>query len=168
MEAIMYYIFCALALGGAFGLLMSRGYVNAVMSMLVSLIGMAGLLFLMKAFFLAFVMLVIYAGAVMVLFVFTVMLIGEEKDSASRYTKFRILALWALFTYFALAFSKITDFKSEGKKELATGLQDYGAVMFSTFLPMFEIVGVLLLVAMVAVIVIAKDPSPVRPKRKML
>ena len=77
MQTILYYLFCALAVGGALGVLLSRNYINAAMSMLLSILGMSGMLFMMQAFFLAFIMLIVYAGAVMVMFVFIVMLIGE-------------------------------------------------------------------------------------------
>ena len=50
MELIMYYIFCAMALGGALGVILARGYVNSAMSMLLSMLGVAGLMLLMKAY----------------------------------------------------------------------------------------------------------------------
>lgn len=95
MEDIMYYIFCGLCLGGAVGVLTVRGYVNQAMSMLASILGAAGLLLLMKAYFLAFVLVMVYAGAVLVLFVFVVMLIGDKRDGAGWIKRGVLLLLWA-------------------------------------------------------------------------
>lgn len=171
MENVAYYISCALALGGAFGLLISRNYVNAVMSMLVSIFGVAGLLFVMQAFFLSFIMVVVYAGAVMVLFIFAVMLVGDQRENAGIFRRLGILGLWVLLclglSYFALSIPEMR-FRGGESVSFAPSVKDYGLVMFTKFLPMFEIVGAILLVAMVGVIVIAKDTSPARPKRDML
>ena len=171
MESFMYYLFSALGVGGAFGLLFSRGYVNAAMSMLVSVLGIAGLLFAMGAFFLSFVMLVVYAGAVMVLFVFVVMLVGDEPDRSGWGRRISALGMWMLL---CAALSCLCLGMPEARLDgpAASGaLSDaklYGALMFTKFLPMFEIAGAILLVAMTGVIILAKDPSPKRPKRDML
>ena len=49
MEQFVYYIFCAMMLGGALGTILARGYVNAAMSMLLSMLGVAGMMVLMEA-----------------------------------------------------------------------------------------------------------------------
>ncbi len=171
MENVVYGIFCAMGVGGALGLLLNRGYINAVMSMLVSMLGMSGLLFLMKAFFLAFVMLVVYAGAVMVLFVFTVMLAGESRDNSSLKRRAGIVLLWLLMglsaSYFVLNCPDLKVALDGGVSALSVS-KFYGLSLFTKFMLLFEIAGAVLLVAMVAIIAIAKEPSPKRPKREML
>ena len=87
-------------LGGALGTILARGYVNAAMSMLLSMLGVAGMMVLMEAYFPAFIMVSVYAGAVLVLFVFVVMLMGEEKDGASTIKKLELVALWVLLGAF--------------------------------------------------------------------
>ena len=170
MEQMVYWLFSAAAVGGAMGLVFSRGYVNSVMSMLLSMLGMAGMLFMMGAFFLAFVMLVVYAGAVMVLFVFVVMLVGEERDGASWRRRAATLGLWALLcaaaAYFAASLPDPAA--APGASEALAGAAGYGRLMFTKFMPMFEIAGAVLLSAMVGIIATAKEPSPKRPKRDML
>lgn len=81
METAIYYLLCAMTLGGALGVILARGYVNAAMSMLLSMLGAAGMMVMMGAYFVAFIMVSVYAGAVLVLFVFVVMLMGEEKTA---------------------------------------------------------------------------------------
>lgn len=171
MQSILYYLFCALAIGGALGLIVSKNYVNSVMSMLLSMLGMAGMLFMMQAFFLAFVMLIVYAGAVMVLFVFVVMLIGEEKENISFFKRLGVLGLWVLMCAVASIFLfalQETSQPLQASPDVLASSKNYGLIMFTKFLPMFEVAGLILLVAMVGIVAVAKDKSPKRPKREML
>ena len=171
MQTMLYYLFCALAVGGALGVLLSRNYINAAMSMLLSILGMSGMLFMMQAFFLAFIMLMVYAGAVMVMFVFIVMLIGEERDPGGLWARLGILGLWVLLCLAsgALWLELPDSFQVQPNAgELLSNAKNYGLLMFSKFLPMFELAGLVLLVAMVGIVAIAKDKSPKRPRREML
>lgn len=165
METIMFYIFCAMMLGGALGVILARGYVNAAMSMLLSMLGVAGMMLLLKAYFIAFIMVSVYAGAVLVLFIFVVMLLGEEKDASNAYKKLALVALWIVLGILigwaspmflgdsALHAEKISDAIS-----LLAVSKNYGYVLFSKFMLPFQICGALLLVAMLGVIVVAKPP----------
>lgn len=171
LSQILYYVFVALALGGALGVVLSRGGLNSAMSMLVAMIGMSGMLFVMKAFLLAFVMLMVYAGAVMVLFVFIMMLVGEERENLSMKRRVLSVVLWSLFCGACAVFGRLMPELADGKvvsQNPISSLNAYGILMFSDYISILEITGVVLLVAMVGVIVIAKDPSPKRPKREML
>lgn len=171
MQTILYYLFCALAVGGALGVLLSRNYINAAMSMLLSILGMSGMLFMMQAFFLAFIMLIVYAGAVMVMFVFIVMLIGEQLDDGGIWARLWLLGLWVLLCLAMSAFwiSLPEDFQVlSGAGEILANSKNYGLSMFSKFLPMFEVAGLVLLVAMVGIVAISKDKSPKRPRREMI
>ena len=100
METAIYYLLCAMTLGGALGVILARGYVNAAMSMLLSMLGAAGMMVMMGAYFVAFIMVSVYAGAVLVLFVFVVMLMGEEKDGAGLGKKLALAGLWVLLGAF--------------------------------------------------------------------
>lgn len=171
MQTALYYLFCALAVGGALGVVVCKNYINAAMAMLLSMLGMSGMMFLMGAFFPALIMLIVYAGAVMVLFLFIVMLIGEKREEGGICKSLGVIALWALmcgvFAIFAVELPKAQTIAQSAGDVLQNSKQ-YGAWMFGKFLPMFEIAGVILLVAMVGIVAIAKDKSPKRPKREML
>ena len=171
MENVVYALFCALALGGALGVLISKSYINAVMSMLCAMVGMAGLLFMMQAFLLAFVMLLVYAGAVMVLFVFTIMLAGGERENSGGKRRACAAALWLLMSavaaYFALHCPQLNSALEDGICELAVS-KFYGVWLFTKYILLFEMAGAVLLVAMTGIIAVAKDPNPERPKREML
>lgn len=171
MEAFVYYIFCAMCLGGGLGVLLMPNYVNATMSMLLSMLGVAGLMLMMQAYFLAFVMVTVYAGAVLVLFVFVVMLVGDDPETSSIWKKLSLLSLWlaagALMAYFS---PQIAEYVAQIEANVPKGeiltlssAKAYGMVLFGKFILPFQIAGALLLAAMVGVIVVAKDA---RQKRK--
>ncbi|MBO7521721.1 MAG: NADH-quinone oxidoreductase subunit J [Opitutales bacterium] len=171
MENVVYGLFCALAVGGALGVIIGKSYINAVMSMLSSMVGMAGLLFMMEAFLLAFVMLLVYAGAVMVLFVFTVMLAGGERENSGARRRICAAGLWILMSaaaaYFALNCPQLGAAIEDGIGDLAVS-KYYGVWLFTKYILLFEIAGAVLLAAMAGIIAVAKDPNPERPKREML
>ena len=173
MADFSYYIFCAMLLGGALVVLLSRGYVNAAMGMLCSMLGAAGLMVLMQCYFLAFVMVSVYAGSVLVLFVFVVMLIGDVKENSSIWRKIGIVGLWVVLGAFvgwvspmlsqaAAGLSKTTEvvFLSQAK--------NYGLVLVTEFMLPFQIAGALLLAAMIGVMVVAKNPSRKKARRELV
>ena len=170
-ETVVYYIFCAMCLGGALGVLLMPNCVNAAMSMLVSMLGIAGLMLLMEAYFLAFIMITIYAGAVLVLFVFTMMLVGDAGDGESAWRKAGLVAMWLalgmLVAYFAPRVSAFSDgaVRAEGALSLA---KNYGEVIFKDFMLCFQIIGALLLAAMIGVIVVAKPKKMGGRPREMV
>lgn len=163
-------------LGGALGTILARGYVNAAMSMLLSMLGVAGMMVLMEAYFPAFIMVSVYAGAVLVLFVFVVMLMGEEKDGASTIKKLELVALWVLLGAFIgwvspefLGKSALHADKVAYSVSPLASAKNYGLAIFSKFMLPFQICGALLLAAMLGVIVIAKKPrDPETPPRERI
>ncbi len=163
-----------MCLGGALGVIMIPNFVNSAMSMLVSMLGVAGLLLLMKAYFLAFIMIMVYAGAVLVLFVFVVMLVGDKTDGVSWIKKGTLLLLWvalgAVLGYFEPeifkgATSETLKVVADSSAPMATELaKNYGLALFTKFMLPFQVSGVLLLAAMVGAIIIAKQKTVKRTR----
>ena len=165
METAIYYVLCAMTLGGALGVILARGYVNAAMSMLLSMLGAAGMMVMMGAYFVAFIMVSVYAGAVLVLFVFVVMLMGEEKDGAGLGKKLALVGLWALLGAFigwaSPEFLGDAALRAEAPAEASSALasaKNYGLALFSEYMLPFQICGALRLAAMLGVIAVAKPP----------
>ncbi len=160
MEDIVYYAFCAMALLGALGVIVVRGYVNSAMCMLVSVLGVCGLLALMGAYFLAFVTLSVYAGAVLVLFVFVVMLVGDSGDNSSFWKKIGLLALWILAGIFVASIepwlAKHGAPSAMPENSPLALAKNYGLELFSQFMLPFQVAGFLLLAAITGVSVIGK------------
>lgn len=169
MEYLIYCVFCAMCLGGALGVIMIRGFVNSAMSMLVSMLGVAGLMLLMRAYFLAFLMVTVYAGAVLVLFVFVVMLVGDKRDGVSAPKKIALLAVWGAAAA-AIAFfepqlaASVKVPAAEASQSVLAVSKNYGYSLFTTFILPFEIAGMLLLAALVGIIAVAKQKSKRKPR----
>lgn len=163
MEDLIYYAFCAMAMLGALGVLMVRGYVNATMSMLLSMLGVAGLMILMKAYFLGILMVSVYAGAVLVLFVFVVMLIGDRNEQPSLLKKIALLVLWvlagAVVAFFRPDLAKYAAEQSPEAGNVLSLAKNYGYSLFTTFMLPVQVAGALLLAAMVGVMAVSKSPA---------
>lgn len=171
METLVYYFFVTMALGGALGVLIAPKCVDAAMSMLASTLGVAGLMLLSGAFFPALLMVSVYAGAVLVLFVFAVMLSGDVADGVSLRSKIGLVVLWAVagvvVAFFAPAISEwasLGQASASPEPSAMSFAKSYGFVLFKDYLLHIQIVGMMLLIAMVGVIVVAKRPAA--PKRK--
>ncbi|MEW6773237.1 MAG: NADH-quinone oxidoreductase subunit J [Bacteroidota bacterium] len=139
----------------------SRSPVNSVLYLIMSFFSISGIYLLLDAQFLAVVNIVVYAGAIMVLFLFVIMLMNLNQDTEPQRTLLtKIIAgviggmLLLTFTG-ALKGAETLDKKFYGVSE--TGLvQNLGKVLFTDFLFPFEIVSVLLLAAMVGAIMMGK------------
>ena len=102
MQEILFYIFSALTL--LCGLLVvfnpfSRNPVTSAMFLVLTIISMSGLFVLLKAFFLAAVQILVYAGAVIVLFLFVIMLLDVKEEERRRYQKFGTFLGFAAVMY---------------------------------------------------------------------
>jgi len=84
MSDFLFYFFAALTVLSAFLVTVSRNAVNGAMYMIVSLVGMAAMFILLEAYFLAALQVLVYAGAVMVLFLFIIMLLDADKARSVR------------------------------------------------------------------------------------
>src|SRR5580693_5338675 len=92
---ILFYVFAALTLGCALMVVanpFSRNPVNSAMFLVLTIISMAGLFVLLHAFFLAAVQIIVYAGAVIVLFLFVIMLLDLKEEQRRRIKKFGVVA----------------------------------------------------------------------------
>lgn len=160
---ILFYVFAALTL--LCGALVvanpySRNPVTSAMFLVLTIISMAGLFVLLHAFFLAAVQVLVYAGAVMVLFLFVIMLLDLKEEERRKVKKLGLLAglisIGAIVGIF-LKSLRATNLGQNLPVTLREGTtRDLGKLLFTNYLLPFEIVSVLLLVAMVGVILLSK------------
>src|ERR1041384_7671311 len=92
MADLLFLIFAFLTVACSLLVVVNRNAVNAAMFLLVSLVGMAGLFVLLDAALLAFVLLLVYAGAVVALFLFIIMLLDTTPGAAKPFRKMTIAA----------------------------------------------------------------------------
>ncbi len=159
---IMFYVFAALTL--LFGLLVvvnpfSRNPVTSAMFLVLTIISMAGLFVLLHAFFLAAVQIIVYAGAVMVLFLFVIMLLDLKEEQHRKIKMFGIVAgLVSVGTVVAIFLKSLhaTNLNAHASPTTEGDTALLGKLLFSQYVLPFEVVSVLLLVAMVGVILLSK------------
>jgi len=171
MADILFYVFAAVAIGGALGVVAGKNPVSGLLSMVVTLASIAGIFVLLQAHFLAAVQVIVYAGAIMVLFLFVIMLLnlGHEYHADLRGGAWSVLAFAITGT---LAGFLARQFRGAGEgplyqvlgggDALEQALAEQGAIgviahpLFTTYVVPFEITGILLLVAIVGALVLAK------------
>jgi len=163
METLLFYAFAALTL--LCGLLVvanpfSRSPVNSAMFLVLTIVSMAGLFVLLHAFFLAAVQIIVYAGAVMVLFLFVVMLLDLKEEERRKVRKLGlaagVIAVGALAVVFVRSLLASNPGANLSPPAVEGGTAPLGKLLFTQYLLPFEIVSVLLLVAMVGVILLSK------------
>jgi NADH-quinone oxidoreductase subunit J len=165
LEQILFFVAAAGAIGGALGVVLLRNPFFSVLALVAHLVALALLFLLLNAEFIAAAQLVVYAGAVMVLYVFVVAYIGgvEEPDEASGAATIGRLgplfagALLAELTI-AVVGSGLDALNSRGAK-VAAGFGSPGAVgkmLLEKFLIPFEAASLLLMVAAIGAIVLAR------------
>src|SRR5215207_1418549 len=158
-NALLFWLFALMAGGSAVGVVVSRNIVRTAVALLFTLMGVAGLYFLLHAEFLAAVQLVVYAGGTLILIIFGVML-----TSKSPYRRFgpavgeAILASSiAVVLLFALGMAILkTTFASNPIDTGIYPVDKLGQVLLGDYLVPFEVVSVLLLAVMIGAAYLAK------------
>ena len=157
----LFYVFAALTL--LCGILVianpfSRNPVTSAMFLVLTIISMAGLFVLLHAFFLAAVQILVYAGAVMVLFLFVIMLLDLKEEERRRIKLFGfaagIIAVGGIVSVFAKSLAAVKG--TADNPTLEGDTLALGKLLFTQYTLPFEVVSVLLLVAMVGVILLSK------------
>jgi len=159
---ILFYVFAALTLGCAVLVVanpFSRNPVTSAMFLVLTIISMAGLFVLLHAFFLAAVQILVYAGAVIVLFLFVIMLL-DLKAEAVRKIKFYgvfagLVSVGAILTIFLKSLQR-TALNADPSPMVEGNTEPLGKLLFTQYVLPFEVVSVLLLVAMIGVILLSK------------
>ena len=159
MADTLFLILSVLTVACALLVVLNKNSVNAAMFLLVSLVGMAGLFVLLDAPLLAFVLLLVYAGAVVALFLFIIMLLDTTPGTFKSFNKLTIAA--SVLGAALLGLGILTLFKRGVLPQAPQNvpvptLQDYAAQLFTTYLLPVQIVGFMLLIAMLGVIVLSK------------
>lgn len=159
MEAVLFYFFALLTVAGGLMVVLSRNPVTSAMFLVATIGALAGLFVLLHAFFLAAVQVLVYAGAVMVLFLFVIMLLNLKAEERRRLNKFGIAAgvIGVASLGYVLVSTIVTaPLGSPAGGTLEGATAPLGKTLFTQYLLPFEIVSVLLLVAMIGVILLSK------------
>ena len=167
VHLILFLAFGAVCVAGAINLLAQTHPINSALSLIAVMAALAGEYLLLGAEFVAAVQVIVYAGAVMVLFVFTIMLLNagvEERTQGSRVAILfgvpgmllgSILMAWVVLRH-------------SGTESVAVGAlpgdpKTIGQFLFHEFLLPFEITSVLILIAIMGAVVLAGKPATSKP-----
>jgi NADH-quinone oxidoreductase subunit J len=162
IDTFFFYFFAVLVLGGGIGTITRKSAVHSALSLIISLIGVAGLFLLQHAEFLFAVQIVLYVGGIMVLFLFVIMLVNlDEAAQLRQFNRQWLVALAAVLAAGAQAVWFLSrPLNLPPAMPLAPGepgnVQRVADALFSQYLLPFEIASVLLLAAVVGSVVMAK------------
>jgi NADH-quinone oxidoreductase subunit J len=165
MQLALFIIFGALAVAGALNLLLQRHPINSALSLVVVMMSLAVLYWSLGAEFLAAAQVIVYSGAIMVFFVFVIMLLNageEERTHGSRAAYivgfpgaaaiFCLLSFVFLSERHALGFANVGGYLSH----VTSNISEISTVLFTKLLLPFEVTSILILVAILGAVVLAR------------
>ena len=161
LETILFYLISLGVIASAIGVVLARSAVYSVLCLVSAMCLMAGLFVLLKAFLVATVLVLVYAGAILVLFLFVVMLVDFRKIT-NDWQGFRLSPVFAgilSLLFFAEFFQIIKTISSPSKSAVHGTAQAIGRVLFDQYLLPFELTSFLILAAVVSVVVLAKKDA---------
>ncbi|MDQ6996025.1 MAG: NADH-quinone oxidoreductase subunit J [Mariprofundus sp.] len=163
LETVFFNLFGGLAIVSGIGVVLSRNTMHSVLFLIFCFFNAAGLFFLLDAEFLGIILILIYVGAVMVLFMFVIMMleinVSKIKESMLQYLPLGgMIAILLLVEFIAASSSGVF---SQGEKAVAEHLgkqvnntAEIGQMLYTKYLLGFEIAAIILLVALVGAIVL--------------
>jgi NADH-quinone oxidoreductase subunit J len=166
METLLFWLLAVIALTAAVSMVIQRNPVHSALSLIVTLLSQAGLFLLLSAHFLAVIQVIIYAGAIMVLFLFVIMILDVQRTdtTSSRIRMQKSLGLLLGVVFFV---QTVLVLRSRPVREMvvtaATPLDpDFGTAaalgraLFSHYVLPLQLAAVLLFVALIGAVVLSK------------
>ena len=159
MSAVAFAIIALIVVGSALGLVLKRNPIHGALFLVVNLGSIAALYLMLGAEFLAAAQVIVYAGAIMVLFVFAIMVLipGKEETGPDPRRRYRLAAVpigAALLVELTLIVARRGA--APPGPAVAGGVETIGRLLFTNYLFPFELTSLLLLAAMVGVMLLAK------------
>lgn len=169
MPPFLFYIFSAIMLGFGLAVILNRNPVSSAFCMVVSFLGLAALFISLNAYFIGTIQILVYAGAIMVLFLFIIMLLDLKAEKERRYNLATTGGGLAVVAFFVFQLSTVLESFAPGKRvlrpfsseALADGavlddVRRIGTTLFTDFNYPLQIIAILLLVSTVGVVVLSK------------
>jgi NADH-quinone oxidoreductase subunit J len=165
MNQIIFFYFAVVILASAILTITRRNPVHSVMFMLLLFFHIAGLFVMLNAEFLAAVQLIVYAGAILILYLFVVMLLNVDRESsAARANRF-----WPWMVGFGMVIACEVilliargTFPREAGQAMGSGgfsVRDLGMLLYQKYLIPFEVASIILLVGLVGAVMLAKKSA---------
>lgn len=160
MHLILFIVFAGFCLAGAVNLLLQSHPISSALSLIVVMVSLAVLYLLLGAEFLAAAQVIVYAGAIMVLFTFVVMLLNagrEERTLGSRAA--RVVGFPAVVVILSIIATILIHAQGLGVAKLSDGItstEELSTVLFTKLLLPFEVTSVLILIAILGAVALAR------------
>jgi NADH-quinone oxidoreductase subunit J len=175
IQAFAFYLFATVLIASGVLTIMSRHAVHSVLWLILAFFNAAGLFVLLGAEFIAMLLVIVYVGAVAVLFLFVVMMLdvdyAELRAGVARYWPFASLLALVLLAelFFAVTAWSLggiaADARAAPTAKAVPNIEALGAVLYTRYLYIFEAAGLVLLVAMIGAIVLThRTRSGLRPQ----
>ena len=166
MQLALFFIFGLLAVAGALNLLLQRHPINSALSLIVVMMSLAVLYFSLGAEFLAAAQVIVYSGAIMVLFTFVIMLLNAGEEDRSR-SGSRVAAIagfpGAAAILCLLAFVFLSERRQLGATQIGgflsgavSNIAEISRTLFTSLLLPFEVTSILILIAILGAVVLAR------------
>jgi NADH-quinone oxidoreductase subunit J len=165
-QKVLFLVFAVLAVAGGVATITRKNVVHALLFLVFTFLNVAAIFFLSQAYFLAVVQILVYAGAIMVLFLFVIMLLNlrtfEQEEQTHRKQRWVALGLSVLvLAEFVVVLAGITFTSAHGGSPAAIAAaggntKAFGEALFNEMLLPFEVASVVLLVAMVGAIILVR------------
>ncbi len=165
MESFIFYILSGLCIASAMSVILFRNPISSALALVVCMVGIAGIFVLLDAHFIAMIQLAVYAGAIMVLVLFVIMLLNVGSGYEIHRSKFVWglvgLVILPIFTYlFWTQLSGISILPPTIKDTVNDGtVEKIGMLLFTKYLFAFELASVVILSALTGAVLIAKSNS---------
>ena len=159
-QLIIFFVLAGLAVAGAVSLIFQRHPIHSALSLIVVMVSLAGLYLLLGAEFVAAVQIIVYGGAIMVLFVFVIMLLNAGVEERTNFSKLAsrvgIPLAVALTGFLAAAIVKSGPVTSVAQPGSVASTQGIATMLFREFVYPFELTSFLILVAILGALVLAQ------------
>ncbi len=163
MSLILFWAFAALMLAFGVGVVFARDPVSSAMCLVVSFLGLAALFVQLDAYFIGIIQVLVYAGAVMVLFLFIIMLLDLKSERRRRLNVPALVGGSVVLLGFVAVLARVihsnpafTATKPALAGPIGSDVKAVGMTLFTQFNLPFQIIGVLLLAATIGVVVLSK------------
>ena len=160
MIQILFFLFAAIAMGAAINVLLQKHVLYSALSLILMLTAVSALFVLLQADFLAVIQVIVYAGAIMVLFVFVIMLLNlphdEDGTDRLRWLKFAGIPMCLFFLFLVVATLWNVESSSTAQAQFVGSPQAIGESLFTDFVLPFELTSLLILIALMGAVVFAK------------
>jgi NADH-quinone oxidoreductase subunit J len=159
MNEILFFLFAAIAVGAAINVLVQKHVLYSAFSLIVMLTAMSALFVLLQADFLAVINVIVYAGAIMVLFVFVIMLLNlpQDEDGVDRLRWLKFVGIpMGLFLLFLIVATLWNVEGTPSTPQIVGSPEAIGRSLFTDYLLPFELTSLLILIALMGAVVFAK------------